>query len=52
MILMLIRPQAPSLDTHDAEVYSELALAFASDGRVSNVTRIMAMHPQFLTVCV
>lgn len=41
---------APSLDTHDAEVYSELALAFASDGRVSNVTRIMAMHPQFLTV--
>jgi hypothetical protein len=32
------------------QVASEFEQAFASDGRISNMTRIMAFHPEFLKV--
>jgi alkylhydroperoxidase/carboxymuconolactone decarboxylase family protein YurZ len=45
---------AADRDAHDAteqldDAWREFELAFASDGRVSNMTRVMAFHPAYLT---
>ena len=50
--IILSFSKIPSLDTADQDVKDELEFAFRSDGRVSNVTRIMSLHPSFLKVCV
>eukprot|EP00730_Choanoeca_flexa_P018603 TRINITY_DN9053_c0_g1_i2.p1 TRINITY_DN9053_c0_g1~~TRINITY_DN9053_c0_g1_i2.p1 ORF type:complete len:577 (+),score=156.88 TRINITY_DN9053_c0_g1_i2:165-1895(+) len=36
------------ITTDDDEVREEFEEAFASDGRISNMTRVMAFHPEFL----
>ena len=42
------RARAEAAEQQD-DAWREFELAFASDGRVSNMTRIMAFHPAYLT---
>lgn len=43
-----ILEQVPSMDTDDEQVLSLLVESFLLSGRVTNVTSLIALHPQYL----